>query len=108
MMRAAVLAQTADAEEHINTFVTNPGHLIDAQQDEIDLRVSLLKRGNHPQQEPPCKTGGHANLELPVRYLSIGAEPVGRLFDFPQNLNSVAMEAQALARQLQRTRRPRE
>ena len=106
LVLAAPLAGAARADQDIDALVADLGRVIDAEQDEPDLRIALLKRRNGAQQHAPAQRRAKADLELAMQG-GLDPESVNGLVEAPQHLRAIAIEASALGRQLQHARRSR-
>src|SRR5262245_49648426 len=106
-MLAAGLAGTAGADQNVDALIADFGAIVDAEQNQLDLGMSLLEWRHGAQQHAAAKCRPHANLELPIA-AAVGLEPADSFGKAVQHLGCVSIEAGALGRQLQDPRRSRE
>src|SRR5436305_8022362 len=90
-MFSTPLAQASGTDKDVDAFIANLSGVIDANENEPEFRVEVLKRRDCPQQHSPGKGGPHADLELPMQ-CRIGAEFVDRLFEISQQLGTISIE----------------
>jgi len=94
--RRAIPAQASGTDKDVDAFIANLSGVTDANENEPEFRVEVLKRRDCPQQHSPGKGGPHA-LELPMQ-CRIGAEFVDRLFEISQQLGTISIETRAFGR----------
>src|SRR5262245_54382692 len=97
LMLSAALTQASGADKNIDAFVSYLGGVIDTYEDEAHFRITVLKRGDGPQQHPTGKGWAHANFDLAVQ-CRISPKFVNRLFEVSQNLSTVSIETRSFGR----------
>src|SRR5882757_5340507 len=98
-MLTTALSLAARADKDINAFVSHLGGVVDADQDEPNVRVEVLERRDGSQQHAPGQRGTHANFELPMQRC-ISPETIDRFIELLQHLDAVSVEARAFGGQL--------
>src|SRR4051812_29736305 len=91
-MCGSALALATRSDKYVNAFFLNVIVVVDAEQDDLDMRILLVKLRNEPQQDPPRQARRHPDLEPAMRQFAVGAESLRGLSELLKHLRTVTIK----------------